>query len=301
MPPLLYIIFNRPEQTRITFDRIRALQPPVLYVAADAPRDGHQSDPERTAAARRVTENIDWPCDVRRLYAESNMGCGRRISSAITQVLCDFETVIILEDDCVAEPTFFSFCETLLDRYEDDERIMAVSGNNYQLGTSRTQNSYYFSKYPHCWGWSTWRRAWQHFDLDIQKWPAIRDSGKIEYFCETEREIDYWIAMFNYVECKQVDSWAFPWTLNCWLQNGLTILPDANLVSNIGFGTDGTHTTVKMPYSELPTYPMEAIVHPTEVFRHVEADRFTDDLLYSGPWDRSQKKRWFSRRRKRAA
>ena len=302
MPPLLYIIFNRPAQTRISFERIRALRPAVLYVAADGPRADKEHDQEQTQQTRQLTENIDWPCDVHRLYATSNMGCGRRISSAITEVLERHETVITLEDDCVAEPTFFSFCDSLLDRYRDDERIMAVSGNNYQLGTSRTDASYYFSKYPHCWGWATWRRAWQHFDLSIERWPSIRDSGQIEYFCETEREVDYWITMFDYVLEKKVNSWAFPWTLNCWLQHGLTVLPDANLVSNIGFGDDSTHTQTKMPYSELPTFPMESIVHPTEVFRHAEADRFTDELLYSGPWARSRKKRrWFSPRRKRAA
>ncbi|KAA1260988.1 hypothetical protein LF1_35300 [Rubripirellula obstinata] len=300
MTPLLYIIFNRPDHTERSFERIRSLAPPVLYIAADAARLDRDGEREKTEQARAVTEAIDWPCDVHRLYATENMGCGRRISSAITEVLSNHETVITLEDDCIPEPTFFAYCETLLDRYRDDTRIMGVSGNNYQQGISRTDASYYFSKYPHCWGWATWRRAWKHFDLSISRWPEIRETNQLKHFCESERELDYWIKMYDYVQEKQVDSWAFPWTLACWLQNGLTVLPDANLVSNIGFDGGGTHTNQKMPYAELPTFPMNEIVHEDELYRHTEADRYTDELLYSGPWQQSQKKRWY-RRFKRAA
>ncbi|MGB7325296.1 MAG: glycosyltransferase family 2 protein [Rubripirellula sp.] len=291
MSPILYIIFNRPDHTQRSFEQIRALAPAVLYVAADAPRQGREGESDRTSQARSITENIDWPCQVHRLYADENMGCGRRISSAITEVLKDHETVITLEDDCIVEPTFFPYCETLLDRYRDDQRIMAISGDNFQNGISRTDHSYYFSRYPHCWGWATWRRAWQHFDLNMTRWPEIRESNQLSHFCDGEQQIAYWQHMFDAVQDGRVGSWAFPWTLACWLQNGLTVLPNQNLVSNIGFDRDATHTSVNTAYAHLPTFPLGELNHSSEVFRHVEADRFTDDILYSGPWQRSRTKR----------
>jgi hypothetical protein len=301
MPPILYVIFNRPELTRQSFANIRQARPSVLYVAADAPRLDRVNESELTEQARQVTNQIDWDCDVRRLYATHNMGCGRRISSAITEVLQDFESVIVLEDDCIVEPTFFRFCSELLHRYADDERVMAVSGDNFQKGVSRTAASYYFSKYPHCWGWGTWRRAWQHFSLTIQDWPEFRDSGGLETYCQTDRELRFWKSTFDLVYQGKLDSWAMPWTFCCWKNHGLTILPNKNLVSNVGFGVEGTHTYKKSAFAELPTDALEQIVHPTSLYRHDAADRFTDELVYSGPWDRALKKRnrrrWFPRPR----
>ena len=291
MSPLLYIIFNRPSQTRISFEKIRALRPPKLYIAADAPREGHATDAERTEQARAVTDTIDWDCEVHRLYADSNMGCGRRISSAISTVLNDSETVIVLEDDCIPDPTFFPYCEQLLDTYASDQRVMAVSGDNFQQGISRTRSSYYFSKYPHCWGWATWRRAWQHFDLEMPWWPDFRDSGELRAFCENDRELAYWTWIMDQVYEKKIDSWAMPWTLCCWLQSGLTVLPSVNLVSNVGFDGDGTNTLQRSAYAELPTDSINRIEHPSHMYRHVVADQFTDELLYSGPWQRSHRKK----------
>lgn len=297
MSPLLYIIFNRPDHTRRSFERIRAQAPSVLYIAADAPRLDRDGEREKTDQARAVTEAVDWQCEVHRLYATDNMGCGRRISSAITEVLAHHETVITLEDDCIPDPTFFPFCDQMLGKYADDERIMSVSGNNFQNAVSRTDSSYYFSKYPHCWGWATWRRSWQHFDLEA--WRHTQRTDCLASFCENEREHEYWTAMFDCCEEGSIDSWAMPWTLSCWLQNGLTILPNVNLVSNIGFGETGTHTLSDSPYANLPVSAIDDLRHPTTVFRHRLADQFTDDLLYSGPWRRQRKKRrrFFSLRR----
>ncbi len=295
MPPIVYIIFNRPRSTRQSFELIRQARPTVLYIAADAPRMDRPGEEMLTNEARQITEQIDWDCDVRRLYADHNMGCGRRISSAITSALEAFESVIVLEDDCIPDPSFFHFCDGLLLRYSDDERIMAISGDNFQKGIQRTDASYYFSKYPHCWGWATWRRAWQHFDLDIPQWPEFRDAGGLSAYTENDRELAFWTSTLDLVHQKRIDSWALPWTLCCWLQHGLTALPSVNLVSNIGFDIDGTHTHQSSPFASLPTSSIDRLTHPTAVYRHAIADRYTDDLVYSGPWQHSQKKRKRSR------
>lgn len=291
MPPILYIVFNRPDLTRKSFQLLREIRPSQLYVAADAPRPDREGEAERCDLARSITEDVDWDCDVVRLYADNNMGCGQRISTAITNVLRDHETTIVLEDDCLPEPSFFPYCETLLERYADDERIMSVSGDNFQQGVSRTEDSYYFSKYPHCWGWATWRRAWEHFALRIEDWQDVCDNGILESFCDSPREFEYWSWVCQELAAGRMDSWAMPWTLASWLQSGLTILPDHNLVSNVGFDLSATHTTSATAYAALPTRPVGDLTHPNRVYRHAVADQFTDDLLYSGPWDRARKKK----------
>ena len=290
MPPLLFVVFNRPDHARITFERIRQCQPSVLYVAADAPRVNRAGEAELTEQTRKITQAIDWPCEVHRLYADTNMGCGRRISSAISHVLDRHESAIILEDDCVPDLSFFGFCDEMLQHYADDARVMSISGDNFQKGVSRTDASYYFSKYPHCWGWATWRRAWHHFDLTIAE-SVIRDPSVLDAFCETSRERQFWGWAFEQVNSGMINTWDFQWTLCCWLQNGLTVLPNVNLVSNIGCDEQGTNTLANSPFANLPTDSIDQLIHPPFVYRHADADRFTDDLLYSGPWQRRQKKR----------
>ncbi|MEM9827542.1 MAG: glycosyltransferase family 2 protein [Planctomycetota bacterium] len=286
MTPILFIAFNRPDLTQRTFDTIRQAKPDRLFVAMDAPRDGHVGEAERTRQTRAITEDVDWDCEVTRLYADTNLGCGRRISSAITRVLEEYESAIILEDDCLPDPSFFSFCSLLLDHYQNDERVMSISGDNFQGDRQFGNGSYYFSKYPHCWGWATWRRAWRHFDLAMTAWPEFRDSGGLETFCHTEVEYDFWRHTYDVTHAGQIDTWDTQWTLSSWLQNGLTALPNKNLVSNIGFRGDGTHTTHTAEYADLPRTTLGPIVHPKQVHANTIADQHTDRLLYSGPWQR---------------
>lgn len=280
--PIAYVFFNRPGVTRDSFELIRKQRPATLFLVCDAPRESHSDDKDQVAESRRVVENIDWPCDVTKLYAEENMGCGHRISSAISHVLARFEQLIVLEDDCFADPSFFRYCETLLNRYKADQRVMAVSGNNFQRGQSRTNASYYFSKYPHCWGWATWRRAWNHFQLGIPEWPRFRDEGHLAAVCESRRELNYWTRIFDHVHEGRSSSWAYPWTLCCWMNHGLTALPNVNLVSNHGFGKQATHTMTENNASNLPRVSLGRIVHPRQVFRHVAADQYTDNHIFSG-------------------
>ena len=279
---IAFVVFNRPESTRLSFERIRAARPSKLFLISDAPRTDCEGEATLVEQSRHIAEQVDWPCEVRKIYSDENLGCGRRISSGITAAFGEVERLIILEDDCVADPTFFGFCDQLLDHYRDDQRIMAVSGNNFQQGIRRTDASYYFSKYPHCWGWATWRRAWQHFQLDMPLWPQFRDAGHLASICSSQIEIDYWIKMFNRAYNKEVNSWAFPWTLSCWMQHGLAVIPEVNLVKNIGFGVRATHTRNDDDVgAQVPTQSLNTMVHPDLVVRHVEADAFTDDQVFS--------------------
>ena len=161
--PVLLIIFNRPDTTARVFEAIRAARPTELYIAADAPRENRSEDKRLCEEAKKITEKIDWPCEVHRLYQEKNLGCKRGPIASITWFFENVEAGIILEDDCVPHPSFFAFCSELLEKYADDKRIMHVSGNNFQFGKMRGDASYFFSEYTLSWGWATWRRAWQRF------------------------------------------------------------------------------------------------------------------------------------------
>jgi hypothetical protein len=280
--PVAFVIFNRPAATRQSFASIRRARPSRLFLISDAARPDREGEDSLVQQSRAIAENVDWKCEVTRIYADQNMGCGKRISSGISQAFAEVERLIILEDDCVAEDSFYAYCSELLTTYENDRRVMALTGNNFQLGQSRTQASYYFSKYPHCWGWATWRRAWDLFDLSIKDWPDFRDTDQLKTICYSPREIQYWTKVFDQVHDGKSHSWAFPWTLACWMNHGLTAIPDKNLVSNIGFGSDATHTQKINGQATLPTHSLGDLIHPKQVQRNYVADQFTDETVFSG-------------------
>lgn len=280
--PVVLLMFRRPDTTARVFAEIARAQPPKLLVVADGPRPDRPDEAEQCAATRAIIEQVDWPCEVLTNYAETNMGLRRRVSSGITWAFEQVDEAIILEDDCVPHPTFFRFCQELLERYRDDERVMHISGDNFQYGHRRTSYSYYFSYYPHCWGWATWRRAWQHYDDDMTLWSEVRDTGRLkDVFVDTE-VVHYWSRILQRTYEKQVDSWAYIWGFTCWHQSGLTILPDCNLVTNIGFGSDATHTTQKRSTTNaLTTQAMSfPLNQPPYVIQNRLADRFTEERLF---------------------
>jgi hypothetical protein len=189
---------------------------------------------------------------------------------------------IILEDDCVPHPSFFRFCTELLEKYRDDERIMTIGGTNYQFGRNRTPHSYYFSIYPHIWGWATWKRAWRYYDNDMQLWPRAREEKYLDKLLTSKKAVGYWRKCFDRVYNGKIDSWAYVWTYSSWMNNGLTILPSGNLVSNIGVGMQATHTVGKRnPYLFMPQNAIEfPLMHPPEVVRNITADEFTQNTVY---------------------
>ena len=231
--PVALTVFNRPYQTAETFAALRAQRPPRLLIIADGPRPDHPSDFERCAEVRAIVEQVDWPCEVSRDYAESNLGLKRRVSSGLDWVFSHVDRAVVLEDDCVAHPDFFRFCDELLERYADDERVWVVTGDNFQGERRRGKAAYYFSKYPHCWGWATWRRAWSHYQGDIPFWKEWRTSDAWRRIAPTQVERAYWEAIFGKVERQEIDSWAYPWTACVWYGGGLTATPNVNLVTNM--------------------------------------------------------------------
>jgi hypothetical protein len=281
--PVAFFVFNRPSTTSRVFEEIRRARPPKLLLVADGPRPDRLGEAEKCDASRAIVEKVDWPCQVERNYAETNMGCGRRIASGITWVFGQVEEAIILEDDCLPDPSFFTFCETLLEFYRHDTRVMHIGGNNFQSGIKRGSYSYFFSKYSHIWGWATWRRAWKHFDPSLATWPAMRKSDEHLQLFDNEEECIYWSAIFDQMVSPQpIDTWDYCWTYACFMQ-GLSVYPNVNLVSNVGFNSDATHTVNKSSIAELPAFHIGEINHPPYVIRNCQADRFTFEQVFRGP------------------
>jgi hypothetical protein len=277
-----YIVFNRPRHTRETFAAIRKARPARLFIIADGPRPGHPEDTNKCAQVRQLLEEIDWPCQVHRNYADQNMGLKRRVSSGLDWVFSLTEQAIILEDDCLPNPDFFTFCHMALERYKDNEQVWTVTGNNYQNGKKRGDGSYYFSKYGHCWGWATWRRAWNHFDGDIRFWPEWKMSTDWRVKTPDPFEQAYWVDIFDRIYDHKIDSWAYPWMTCLWYHGGLTVTPRVNLVTNIGIGPEGTHTIADEEQPGTPTKPLGLIQHPSIIKQDLVADQYVFDHLLGG-------------------
>lgn len=275
-PPILFLIFNRPDLTRRVFARIREARPPRLFIAADGPRQYQPGEYELCEQARKFAKEVDWPCEVSTLFREKNLGCGKAVSEAITWFFEQEQEGIILEDDCLPHPAFFRFCNELLERYRDDERVAAISGDNFQKKTGTVDQSYYFSIYFKSWGWATWRRAWQHYDWGLSQWPRLRNTAWLRGLFNDPAAVRYWQRIFDMVHAGQIDTWDFQWTYSCWIQSGLTVLPSVNLVTNIGFNDRGTHTwDQKNAMADLPATPMEfPLWHPLHLIRDFAADRY---------------------------
>lgn len=283
--PVAFIIFNRPDTTAKVFEAIRQAKPPKLFVIADGPRSDRPDEAAKCAAARAIIDGVDWECEVLTNYSDVNLSCKSRVSSGLDWVFDNVEEAIVLEDDCLPHPSFFTFCEELLDKYRYDERIAVISGQNVQFGRQRTDYSYYFSRYNHCWGWASWRRSWKNFDYDMKLWDLIRDSDWLGDIFQDKRDVKVWTKIFQNVYDQKINSWAYRWTLSCWLQNQVSILSNVNLISNIGFGSEGTNTrNSDSVFSETSCENMIfPLNHPPFMIRDAKSDDFTQKTLYGVP------------------
>lgn len=272
---VLFLVFNRPDTTEQVFEAIRKAQPPRLYIAADGPREGRDGEAERVANVREIATAVDWPCELKTLFRDENLGCKYAVSGAITWFFEQEDQGIILEDDCLPAPSFFLYAQELLGRYRNDKRIMVIGSQHFHGDAHKPPHSYFFSRYNHCWGWASWRRAWQYYDCNMPLWPSLRDTDWLLGIGDGSRLFSsYWTDIFNRVHAGTVDTWDYQWTFSCWAQNGLTVLPARNLVTNIGFGEDATHTTNRhsndaVSLLENLDFPL---VHPNYLVRDVKAD-----------------------------
>ena len=285
--PVLLLTFNRPDTTVQVLEALRAARPTRLFVASDGPRPHVPTDPERVAATRALIDQmVDWPCCVDYLYSDTNQGCRIGVSSAVSWFFEHVEEGIILEDDCVPHPGFFGYCTELLERYRDDNRIMNIAGDNsVGLTLTDTAASYCFTRQPLIWGWATWRRAWQHYDGDLDGWLSVRsDPARLEQLWQDPIE-RRWQAtnLERLVRTGQPDSWAYRWSFTVALRDGLSITPAVNLIRNVGFGPEATHTlSSHNPRANVPTNSILPLHHPQDVTPDRAVERQIFDRVHGG-------------------
>ena len=269
--PVVFLIFRRPDLTAQVFEAIRQAQPTKLLVVADGPRS--EAEAQLCQQTRSVIDQIDWNCEVLRNYSDVNLGCRRRVSSGLDWAFSEVEEAIILEDDCLPHPLFFDFCEELLAKYRDDERIMHVGGTNI-LGEWKSDfQSYHFSHYSGIWGWASWRRAWQHYDVDMKLWQMVSKKEVAKDILQRSKNVEFWAQTFQATHKQEIDTWDYQWVFAQWIQNGLGIIPEVNLISNIGFRADATHTTIENLFSRLETKKINfPLKHPPFIVQNSTID-----------------------------
>ena len=271
--PVAFFIFNRPGVTRRVFEVIAQAQPATLLVVADGPRSSEER--AKCEEARAIIAEVNWPCRVITEYAETNLGCKKRLSSGLSWVFSHCAEAIILEDDCVPDLSFFPFCEQMLDRYRDDVRVMMVTGTNYLLDKLDVPESYVFSRYYCVWGWATWRRAWAHYDIALAAWEKQKADRQLAgFYSEPFMQASVGTG-FDLVRQGKIDTWDIQWSYSCLFQSGLCIVPRVNLISNIG--AVGHHSAAADRNHFKPVFRLDTdrLIHPAQMF---------PDQRYDGPF-----------------
>jgi hypothetical protein len=275
---VLFLVFNRLDTTKQVFDAIRQAKPPRLYIAADGARETKDGEVQRVNAVRDyIISNIDWECEVKTLFREQNLGCKYAVSGAIDWFFENEEMGIILEDDCLPSQSFFWFCEELLERYKNEDNVFLISGDGRGTKQINIDYDYDFVKYSLIWGWASWSRVWKKYDVKMSDWDdnKLKIINNISQFSSTKR---YWKSAFENTYDNKIDTWDYQFSYTLQKNQGLCIVPKVNMISNIGFGVDATHTSDSDNINaNLPNLDLEfPIAHPSEVVSNKSLDRFYD-------------------------
>jgi hypothetical protein len=267
--PVVLFIFNRPDTTRRVFETIRQARPTRLLVVSDGPRD-RPGEAALCAETRSILNTIDWECDLRTNFSETNLGVPRRFASAFEWIFGLVDEAIILEHDCLPHPEFFSYCAQLLRHYRADPRVMWIGGTN-PITDRFGDGSYFFARSTWVWGWATWKRAWQHFDISVRDYSAFRRSGQIARISPHRRLQRGYMALLELAYAGQWINWDVQATFTVWKKDGICIVPNGNLISNIGFGDRAENTRSEDdPLANLPFRALGPLIHPSD--RSVQQD-----------------------------
>ncbi|GAB3793496.1 hemolytic protein HlpA [Spirosoma humi] len=283
--PVLFILFNRPKHAHLVLERLREVKPTRLFVSIDGPRAGVASDAKGVQECLSLLDGIDWQCDVVRLINNRNLGCKVAVSQAISWFFSQVEEGIILEDDCLPDYTFFEYCRTLLHQYSTDCRVMHIGGCNLYEGLKWGEESFFFTNIPHIWGWATWRRAWEKYDVNMRDYISFEQSGSLNDIVLNTGSRRFWRRSFKDVHTGKIDTWDYQWVFAIWLHKGFCITPNQNLVSNIGFDQDATHTTANSDMANIPTIPIdiEKMKFPDEVYLNHDATEYAMNKFFQLP------------------
>lgn len=272
--PILFLIFNRPDTTIRVFEEIRKAQPPRLYVAADGPRANRSGEKELCEKTRSIATRVDWNCEVKTLFRDKNLGCGKAVSQAITWFFDNEPEGIILEDDIIPHPDFFPYCDELLEMYRDNEEIGIIAGACHIYEELNRISSYGFLSVPHIWGWATWKRSWDEYKYNISDIPIADLVHNLKGFGYNSKEVNYWKWIYHIMKNNRIDTWDYQWAITLMSKGKLNIYPYRGLTRNIGFSTDATHpVNVSKKEMEMKTYPIFPICHPSIISIDKESDR----------------------------
>ncbi len=282
----MFVVFNRPVQTRRVFEAISKARPAQLFVIADGPRTNRLGEAELCQQVRAIAQNLSWPCEIRTNFSETHLGGCERIISGLTWAFDLIDEAIILEDDCLPDPSFFPFCQELLERYRSDSRVGMISGNNFTGRPLMTGHTYYFSQMTHTWGWATWRDAWRRHDRDLRDWPEIKRNKLLFEVFDDRSLIAFWSERFDEMHSKtRPQAWDYQWFYTNLVHNALCITPAVNLVTNIGFGPDATHTFDPNSPLVLPSKSVDwPLRHPPSMVALRSMDRYAQRLVTPSVW-----------------
>jgi hypothetical protein len=279
--PVVFCVFNRPSPTRTVFAAIADARPARLLVVADGPRNDRPGEASLCEQVREIVQQVDWPCEVLTNFSDTNLGCRERIISGLNWAFSLVEEAIILEDDCLPDPSFFPFCRELLERYRGDSRIAMISGDNFTGVPLSTGYSYFFSRMTHIWGWATWRSAWARYDRHLRNWPEIKRAKLLAEIFDQPKLVEYWTARFDGMhDDTGPNTWDYQWAYTNFINNALCVTPAVNMVTNIGFGADATHTTSANNDMAFPSHPLEwPLRHPPSFVPMRSMDRLSQKLV----------------------
>lgn len=281
--PIAFFIFNRPKLTKISFEAIRRSKPDKLFLISDGPRTTNSDDVVNIELARAIVNNIDWPCKVYKNYSDINLGCRNRINTGLDWVFEHVDRAIIIEDDCIPNNDFFVFCSTLLEHHKNSSFVGTISGSNFQRGNFRNNSSYYYSRHIHVWGWATWRRTWKLHDKNINFWPIWKQSQTWVALFTDNVERKFWESIFDLMYESKIDTWDYAFILSNWYHGKVSAVSNINLVSNIGFGPDGTHTrNSNSKLANMAVHGLTKVTHPTLEMVDRFADEFIFDIVLEG-------------------
>lgn len=274
-PPVLFIVFNRPEETKTVLERLKLFKPEKLYVAADGPRDSKPGEKEKVNQVRALFDGMDSDCSLTLNFREKNLGCKKAVSSAIDWFFQNEPEGIILEDDCLPDLSFFSYCTELLAYYRNNEKISMISGDNFSFGKLSVKDSYYYSMYSHVWGWASWRRAWADYDVSLKS--LDENLEKLKKYLKTEREFEFWKTNLSLVRDGKIDTWDYQWVYTNFIKERVSVMPASNLITNIGFAPGATHTLDDSSiYSNMKSSEMKfPLKHPGKISANAEGDKYS--------------------------
>ena len=272
--PILFLVFNRPDVTQKVFNQIKKNRPKELYIAIDGPRNA--KDMELLDKVKRIVKNIDWQCDAKYLVREKNLGCKVAVSSAIDWFFKNVERGIILEDDCLPNDSFFLFTEVMLNKYEQEKKIMMISGTNYLIDYKNNNYDYLFSKYFTIWGWATWKDRWQKYDVDIRKWEDFKKQSGLKNFINNYFSRKYFENSLDMIAKNQLDTWDVQWVFTCLINDGFNIIPRVNLISNIGINGLRSREKTESHYYKTLDLDVGNLKHPPDLSQNFAFDKKLD-------------------------